>query len=220
MPIAWWLVACAAPDGAAPTADRTVPAPDTGADTAPAAPCDAPLAVDLGWGASAYAPLGHGDAVWIVHGFQSLNAFHIDIAGRVTGAGPGVRVAVTLTRLDTGEVVASPEAPGGVGDLLLQPVDACDGDFFGFRALFDPSLSWVNAPGICALDGAPFRIDLTITDLDAGAVARDRADVIVTPMPFDPDADGWVYDCDNCPVDPNPDQADADGDGIGDACAS
>jgi len=32
------------------------------------------------------------------------------------------------------------------------------------------------------------------------------------------DADGWDYCCDNCPDVHNPDQADADGDGIGDAC--
>jgi hypothetical protein len=60
------------------------------------------------------------------------------------------------------------------------------------------------------------KVDLTA----ASAEDITETPVIVTPMPFDPDADGWVYDCDNCPVDPNPDQADADGDGIGDACAS
>jgi hypothetical protein len=35
----------------------------------------------------------------------------------------------------------------------------------------------------------------------------------------DSDADGVKDGCDNCPATPNPDQADADGDGIGDACA-
>lgn len=34
----------------------------------------------------------------------------------------------------------------------------------------------------------------------------------------DPDGDDLAAECDNCPDDHNPDQADADGDGIGDAC--
>ena len=42
------------------------------------------------------------------------------------------------------------------------------------------------------------------------------------PCPADPlddvDADGVCGDVDNCPVDPNPGQADADGDLLGDAC--
>ncbi len=34
----------------------------------------------------------------------------------------------------------------------------------------------------------------------------------------DEDGDGLTDNCDNCPADPNPDQADADHDGVGDAC--
>ncbi len=34
----------------------------------------------------------------------------------------------------------------------------------------------------------------------------------------DPDGDDLAAECDNCPDDYNPDQADADGDGIGDVC--
>jgi len=37
---------------------------------------------------------------------------------------------------------------------------------------------------------------------------------------LDTDADGWPDDWDNCPQFPNPDQADLDNDGIGDACTS
>ena len=41
-----------------------------------------------------------------------------------------------------------------------------------------------------------------------------------TYLSGDPDVDGWpdADGCDNCPGVPNPDQADCDGDGMGDAC--
>ncbi|MEA3325553.1 MAG: PKD domain-containing protein, partial [Euryarchaeota archaeon] len=41
---------------------------------------------------------------------------------------------------------------------------------------------------------------------------------IITTAINDRDGDGWADGCDNCPDTPNPDQADSDGDGIGDAC--
>lgn len=36
---------------------------------------------------------------------------------------------------------------------------------------------------------------------------------------FDVDSDGFADGCDNCPDDPNVDQADSDGDGVGDVCS-
>ena len=41
---------------------------------------------------------------------------------------------------------------------------------------------------------------------------------IITGVIMDRDGDGWADGCDNCPDTPNPDQADSDGDGVGDAC--
>jgi hypothetical protein len=45
-----------------------------------------------------------------------------------------------------------------------------------------------------------------------------EGDVCVGPDPDDSDGDGVTNDGDNCPLDPNADQADADDDGKGDAC--
>jgi imidazolonepropionase-like amidohydrolase len=46
----------------------------------------------------------------------------------------------------------------------------------------------------------------------------DEGDVCEGPDPDDGDADGVKDDADNCPLEPNADQADADQDGKGDAC--
>jgi hypothetical protein len=64
-------------------------------------------------------------------------------------------------------------------------------------------------------------ITLTITD-DQGRTDTDALRVAVNPeaAEADADADGVPNDSDNCPDVFNPDQADSNGDGIGDACAS
>jgi hypothetical protein len=44
----------------------------------------------------------------------------------------------------------------------------------------------------------------------------DGAVIVVSPV--DTDGDGIADGLDNCPLDPNPNQADVDADGFGDAC--
>lgn len=58
----------------------------------------------------------------------------------------------------------------------------------------------------------PAREGTTVTMLSAN-YALD-----CSKAPFDPDGDGVDNPADNCPATPNPDQADDDGDGIGNAC--
>ncbi len=63
-------------------------------------------------------------------------------------------------------------------------------------------------------------ITLTVTD-DQGATDTDVCVITVTgPPPPDDDGDGVPDDQDNCPNDPNTNQADFDGDDIGDVCDS
>ena len=45
------------------------------------------------------------------------------------------------------------------------------------------------------------------------------ADCSPVPAPIDTDGDGVPDDEDNCPLVPNPDQADSNNDGVGDACS-
>lgn len=51
---------------------------------------------------------------------------------------------------------------------------------------------------------------------DATESPTTGCDAIVTDCAFDEDRDGVIFACDNAPDHPNPDQADADGDGFGD----
>ncbi len=78
-------------------------------------------------------------------------------------------------------------------------------DLLGLERFFDDP---------CALDVGnpdPTQPDLGIVDMGVFEYQGD--------MPGDPDGDGLVGCADNCPLHANPDQADCDGDGLGDYCA-
>src|SRR6185295_12503846 len=62
---------------------------------------------------------------------------------------------------------------------------------------------------------------LTIVGFGTNPVGEQEAWIAVLSGAFqtDQDADGAVTVCDNCPAVPNADQADSDGNGVGDACA-
>jgi hypothetical protein len=73
------------------------------------------------------------------------------------------------------------------------------------------------------------RAERDASTIDAAVAVDASTDAAVDAMPpdarpgclpggHDEDGDGVVDNCDNCPVDPNPQQADGDGDLVGDAC--
>lgn len=70
--------------------------------------------------------------------------------------------------------------------------------------------------------GGPFSTT-GVTILHAGESASGRtppSTLRIEPVDEDIDGDGVANQLDNCPWDSNPAQADADGDGRGDACGS
>lgn len=91
--------------------------------------------------------------------------------------------------------------------------DVAPGTSVTFLAI--PSAGW----RFVRWDGASTSTDpllsLTITD---NVTLAAIFEVEPPPPPSDVDADGIPDASDNCPVTPNPDQADSNGDGLGDAC--
>lgn len=83
----------------------------------------------------------------------------------------------------------------------------------------------VTASDSAAGDGFGSAVALTGETLVVGASAKDGpagsntgAAYVYSPAETDADGDGVPDQFDNCPTTPNPDQADLDGDGLGNAC--
>jgi hypothetical protein len=72
----------------------------------------------------------------------------------------------------------------------------------------------LNVP---SLEEGSYTFFFRAESVPSGLSLSDHVDVEVAVLP-DADGDGVPDSVDNCPVTPNPDQADSDADGVGDAC--
>ena len=119
------------------------------------------------------------------------------------------------------EAIASATPLSGMAPLTVQLDGSLSTDSDGTIVGYD--WTWTgNAvegmnPTIELTEAGTYAIVLTVTDDDA-AIGRDTVVVTVTGAEPDSDGDGVADVDDNCPSTPNADQADTNGDGIGDAC--
>jgi len=142
---------------------------------------------------------------WDSVGFSATDSVEIEVVNK-----PAVQILAPLP---------GDEIPQNIAlQLSASASDAEDGDLSG-------AITWISSIDGEVATGASASVTLTpgahtltasVTDSD-GYTPTTAAQVNVTVLP-DHDADGVPSNTDNCPLTPNPDQADADGDGIGDAC--
>ncbi|MEN0065264.1 MAG: hypothetical protein AAGA48_24175 [Myxococcota bacterium] len=127
--------------------------------------CDAePLGVTLGTGVTAFEPLAANDEVIMVFGPQG--GWHIDVAARVTGAGPDVEVLPMAERLSDGLALAGDQVSSLVA-LVDYDAENCAGDVVGIRAFLDdadPGPDVPYADFICSLDGAEVELSVDVSD--------------------------------------------------------
>ena len=74
----------------------------------------------------------------------------------------------------------------------------------------------IGASNTAAVDAAAYSVGL-LNDLDGNPILAGR-DIGSYELPADSDGDGYYDPSDNCPNDANPNQSDADADGVGNVC--
>lgn len=106
----------------------------------------------------------------------------------------------------------------------IETADPDIGDTLTLRVLAKPS--WLNfnnmGDGQGRLNGTPsesdIRSDAVVIEVEDAGGFKETQSYTLDTVASDIDDDGFENDVDNCPNDPNPDQSDVDGDGIGDVC--
>jgi hypothetical protein len=120
-----------------------------------------------------YRPLEPGDEVRVVHGAQG--GWHVDVAGRVVGAGPEVAVQVTLTET-SGREISGAQGAAWLG-LADHDEASCAGTFTDVHAMIDAQLDRTDAEVVCGLDRQAVVLAVEVTT-GSGAVATARLPVV------------------------------------------
>ncbi len=117
-------------------------------------------------------------------------------------------------------------ASAGTGQITISwdPVD--DATSYNIYWSTTPGVTKSNGTQISGVTSPYVHTGLTaattyyyvVTAVGLGGESAESAEVWTTVPILDADGDGIPNDVDNCPNTPNPDQADSDGDGTGDAC--
>ena len=156
-----------------------------------------------------------GDEHWTIRRWASEEAGPVVISWHMrktnTGGGSGVTGILFINGVEVD--TASIEGIDGVGVTRLHVAEIAIGD------LIDLALTPRGADG---RDGSAFwlKIDDEVPDRDGDGVldTEDNCPDEPNGNQADPDADGIGDACDNCPDDANASQEDRDQDGIGDVC--
>jgi cysteine-rich repeat protein len=119
-------------------------------------------------------------------------------------------------------ILARGVIPDFCGDGNLNPAEECDdnnntnGDGCDKACNIEDTCIDSDGDGVCDADDICEGNDAS-GDSDADGICNDLDQCPSDPI-NDEDEDGFCHNDDNCPMDSNPDQADTDGDGTGDAC--
>ena len=96
-------------------------------------------------------------------------------------------------------------------------VDVTNGSFTDNFGGYEVHVYYWEAPNIDDSDGDGI-LDAVDTMFEGDRQVKDNCPNTANPDQADSDSDGIGNACDNCPNTINPDQADSDGDGVGDLC--
>lgn len=188
LPALAWVVGCFGPStatvngpestgGTGDVTDGTGITGDTGRTTAD---CTVPAAqVEIGGGIEAHEPLVEGVQVEIVHGGQG--GWHIDLSAAVTHMHSYLEAHASVT-VEGGQALSGTQPPFLH---ILEGYADCRGTFWGHRAFITDLPAPIVTADICALEGLPLRIELSVTDTISGEEVTEVLGVVAMPDPDD-----------------------------------
>ena len=117
----------------------------------------------------------------------------------------------------SGVTLTDKTPPNGVGQQIVVPYETTASLADRTLATGEGLSMWVRVLNGCGVN-RPVTIQWDSTLVPSNVDGFDNCPAVSNPNQADADDDGFGDACDNCPLATNHDQADADGDGVGDAC--